>query len=102
MMHLVDQNLTALARLCQKYEVQALELFGSAARGEFDPASSDLDFLVAFLPQGNVDAADRYLGLLVDLEDLFQRKIDLVDVRAHRNPFFMAEALRTRVRLYAA
>src|ERR1700722_13160523 len=97
---IVDQHLEAIVRLRRRYEVQVLELFGSTARGEFNPASSDLDFLVAFLPEGNVDAADRYLGLLVDLEDLFNRKIDLVDVRAHRNPFFMAEALKHRVKLY--
>lgn len=98
----LEQYRGALAKLCLKYEVQLLELFGSAARGDFDPGSSDYDFLVAFLPTGNVNAADRYLGLLVDLENLLGRKIDLVDVRAHRNPFFMAEALRNRVKLYAA
>jgi hypothetical protein len=102
MNELVQKHRDALAGLCKKYEVQLLELFGSAARGEFDPHSSDLDFLVAFLPKGSLDAADRYLGFLVELEDLFLLKIDLVDVRAHRNPFFMAEALKNRVKLYAA
>jgi hypothetical protein len=32
---------------------------------------------------------------------LFGGKVDLVDVRAHRNPYFMAEALRHREMLYA-
>jgi predicted nucleotidyltransferase len=91
-----------IAELCLRYEVHLLELFGSAARGDFNPDSSDYDFLVAFLPTGKVNAADRYLGLLVDLQDLLGRKVDPVDVRAHRNPFFRAEALRHRVRLYAA
>jgi len=98
----LEQCREALAELCMRYEVQLLELFGSAARGDFDPSSSDYDFLVAFLPKGNVNAADRYLGRLMDLENLLGRKVDLVDVRAHRNPFLMAEALRNRVRLHAA
>jgi predicted nucleotidyltransferase len=49
------------------------------------------------------NAADRYLGLLVDLEDLFGgRKIDLVSYRAMRNPYFKQVVDRTRVLLYAA
>ncbi len=92
----------SLYRLCETFEVERLDLFGSAARGDFDPAKSDLDFLVVFRREGNLGAADRYLGLLAALEDLFQRKIDLVDIAAARNPYFMAEALKHRVMLYAA
>jgi hypothetical protein len=91
-----------LAELCNHYEVRQLELFGSAARGDFDSARSDLDFLVIFRPDSRMSAADRYLGLLADLENLFERKVDLIDVRAHRNPYFMAEALKHRKVAYAA
>jgi hypothetical protein len=48
------------------------------------------------------NAADRYLGLLIDLEDLFARKIDLVTYSSIRNPFFKQVVDQTRVRLYAA
>ena len=37
-----------LEKLCRRYQVWRLELFGSAASGEFDPNTSDLDFLVMF------------------------------------------------------
>jgi uncharacterized protein len=57
---------------------------------------------VLFRRGGRLGAADRYLGLLNALEDLFGRKIDLVDVSAARNPYFIAEALKHRVKLYAA
>ena len=43
---LLQANLQPLRELCERYGVQKLELFGSAARGEFDPAHSDLDFIV--------------------------------------------------------
>lgn len=92
----------SLCRLCETFEVERLDLFGSAARGDFDPVKSDLDFLVVFRREGKLGAADRYLGLLAALEDFFHRKIDLVDVAAARNPYFMAEALKHRVMLYAA
>lgn len=38
----------ALAELCQRFGAQRLEPFGSAVRdGHFDPARSDIDFLVS-------------------------------------------------------
>ena len=50
-MHPVVQNkLAALKDLCTRYRVERLDLFGSAAQDDFDPESSDLDFLVEFAP----------------------------------------------------
>ena len=43
---LLQVKLQPLRELCERYGVEKLELFGSAARGEFDPAHSDLDFIV--------------------------------------------------------
>ena len=37
-----------LRDLCRRFHVRRLEVFGSAARGDFDPARSDIDFLVEF------------------------------------------------------
>ena len=43
---LVADKRDELNCLCQKYHVRRLDMFGSAASGEnFDPQSSDLDFL---------------------------------------------------------
>ena len=44
------EHAAALADLCRRHRVQRLELFGSAATGQDDPARSDLDFLVEFEP----------------------------------------------------
>jgi len=98
----VEKQQPALHALCRKYGVQRLGLFGSAARGGFDPARSDIDFVVEFADFSVENAADRYLGLLVDLEDLFGRKIDLVSYPAIRNPYFKQIVDQTRVSLYAA
>src|SRR5262244_388898 len=37
-----------LRALCRRFHVRRLDLFGSAARGDFDPERSDTDFLVEF------------------------------------------------------
>jgi hypothetical protein len=41
----VSEKTSKLAELCRRFGVERLELFGSAATGAFDAASSDLDFI---------------------------------------------------------
>jgi predicted nucleotidyltransferase len=49
MVTIIEDNMARLIELCQQYKVARLDVFGSAASGKFDPASSDLDFLVEIL-----------------------------------------------------
>ena len=92
-----------LRKICARYRVGRLELFGSAATGkDFDPNTSDLDFLVEFLPLRPGEYADAYFGLLEALEELFGRRVDLVMARAVTNPYFLESINRTRKVLYAA
>jgi predicted nucleotidyltransferase len=82
--------------------VRRLEVFGSAATGRFNPESSDLDFLVELEPGSHGELADRYLGLLTDLERLFGRPIDLLMPAAVNNPYFLKQIESSRTLLYAA
>jgi hypothetical protein len=99
---LIEEHRDAIDALCRKFGVERLELFGSAAQGRSDPQRSDVDFLVLFKRPRAIDAADQYFGLVEGLQQLLQRKVDLVDIEAARNPYFIADALRHRVKLYAA
>lgn len=99
---LIGEQRLGIERLCRQYSVNRLELFGSAATGEFDPAKSDLDFLVEFRPLPPIEEADAYFGLLHGLEDLFHRKVDLVVAEAIRNRFLKRSIDSTRTLLYAA
>ncbi len=102
-MNAVVANLrTELAELCRRYPVQRLELFGSAADDRFDPARSDLDFLVEFLPLAEGEHADAYFGLRESLESLFGRPIDLVMTKAIRNRYFLQQIAPTRTLMVAA
>lgn len=102
MISLLEQHRSDLDRLCRKHLVRRLEVFGSAADGSFQPETSDLDFLVDYLPEAEGHCDDAYFGLLFDLEDLFHRKIDLVMDRAIRNPYFRAGVDQSRQVIYAA
>nr|WP_191059743.1 nucleotidyltransferase domain-containing protein [Geminicoccus harenae] len=80
-------RLPEIRALCGKYGVRRLELFGSAARGDFDPARSDIDLLVDYLPDyGGVQPSVAYFQLLFDLEALLGRPVDLTVRRVVRNP----------------
>ena len=99
---IATQHSAELADLCRRYRVQRLELFGSAASDRFQPATSDLDFLVEFQPLAEGEHADAYFGLRESLEALFGRSIDLVMTKAIRNRYFLEAIKPTRTTLYAA
>ncbi len=80
-----------LKALCERRGVERLALFGSALRDDFDPGRSDLDFCVEFQPMTLHEHAESYFGLLEDLEELFTRRVDLVEVRAVSNPCLRRE-----------
>ncbi len=69
-----------LRDLCRRFRVRRLEVFGSAARGDFDPARSDIDFLVEFA--GDDDDLARFVDFKQALESLLARRVDLVDRKA--------------------
>jgi predicted nucleotidyltransferase len=98
----IRENSAALEELCRRFRVRRLELFGSAASAEFDPATSDLDFLVDFEELEPEAYADTYFGLLEGLSALFRRQVDLVMVTAVKNPYFLESIERSRTLLYAA
>ena len=102
MLSLITAQQSEIERLCRQYSVNRLELFGSAARGDFNPATSDLDFLVEFHALPPAEEADAYFGLLRDLKELFGRKVDLVVAEAIRNRYLQRSVDSTRTLLYAA
>lgn len=102
MIRLLYERRDEIAQLCRRHRVTRLEVVGSAASGNFDPETSDLDLLVEFLPLGPGERADAYFGLLEDLRELFGRPVDLVMTRAIRNPYFRQAIEQTREVLYAA
>jgi uncharacterized protein len=87
----IEARRTALEDLCQRHGVARLALFGSALRDDFDPNTSDLYLAVKFSPMSPSEHAGAYFGLLEDLENLFARRVDLVEIGAVRNPYLRRE-----------
>ena len=100
---LIQEKRADIAALCRRYRVRHLEIFGSAARGaDFDPGSSDADFLVEFEPGSAVPPLDEFFGFRADLSRLLERPVDLVEAGAIRNPYVLASINRTKQVVYAA
>jgi len=102
MLTLIEQHRQRIADLCSQYGVKRLEVFGSAARADFDPTRSDVDFFYEFDSTDDSALADRFFGLKADLEKLLDRRVDLVSAPDVTNPYFLLVANRNRQTLYAA
>lgn len=95
------ERVPALVELAQRHGVQRLDLFGSAARGEAR-AGSDVDVLVVFEPSSPAVHAERYFGLLEELEALLGAPVELVEEKAISNPYLLEAVARDRVPIYEA
>ncbi len=64
---------------------------GTTSTAGGDRGRSDLDLLVEFSPMSPQEHAEAYFGLLEDLESLFGRRVDLLELGAVRNPCLRQE-----------
>lgn len=81
----VEVSRPALARLCRKYGVRKLSLFGSASRRELR-STSDVDLLVEFGPASSASLFD-FPAIQQEFSALFgNRSVDLVPPEVLRNP----------------
>jgi len=88
-----------IENICRELRLQRLDLIGSATRDDFSDGS-DMDVLVTF--EGDENFFDRYFTLKERLEEIFQRKVDVIEERAIKNPFFRKTVNRDRVKVYGA
>lgn len=99
----IESHREELRELCRRFHVRRLDLFGSAARGDFDPERSDIDFLVEF-DRGHPEALsfNTYFDFKEALEALLGRSVDLVEPGAVRNPYLKASIEASREPVFEA
>ncbi len=98
----MEQKLDAIAALCERFQVERLDAFGSVLRSDFDPELSDIDLLVKFKPVSGYARVDAYFNLRDELRALLGNEIDLVMTDAVKNRYISQEIERTKQLLYAA
>ena len=87
----------ALVRLCRRYHVRRLDLFGSRAKGTAEDGS-DVDLLVEFEP-GHVPGLLGFTALRQELASLLGEEVDLVS-GGGLSPYMREEILASRSPLY--
>lgn len=102
MVKLIGDKQNELKELCSRFSVKTFEVFGSAAEESGFDETSDLDFLVEFLPMTPAEHSDAYFGLLNALKELFGRAVDLLEAKAINNPYLLESINHHRIQLYAA
>jgi len=88
-----------IQNICRELRLQRLDLIGSATRDDFSD-NSDIDVLITF--EGDENLFDRYFSLKEKLEEIFKRKVDVIEERAVKNPFFRKTVNRDRIKVYGA
>ena len=98
----IAHHCTGIATFCKRFHTSRLEVFGSAARvDDFNPATSDVDFLIEF-DEGTTPGLHDFFGAKTALEHLLGRAVDLIEPGAVRNPYVLASINRNREAVYAA
>ena len=100
-MKLIELNKKRIVALCKKHKVNKLFAFGSILTDKFND-ESDVDLLVDFdrTQIELLDYADNFFGFQFALEKLFNRKVDITEDSAVRNPYFRQELDETKTLIY--
>lgn len=92
----LDEIRRIASPIAQRYDIAALYLFGSYARGEATP-KSDLDFRV---DRGGIKDMLELGGLYSDLEAGFDKPLDVLTTQM-LSPAFLDRVRREEVLIYA-
>lgn len=98
-MRLIKRYMKEIEALCKKHKVTRLFVFGSILTDRFNE-ESDIDFVVDFDRENVTDYFDYYFNLKYALEDLFKRKVDLLEEQTIRNPYLKKSVDQTKTLIY--
>jgi hypothetical protein len=98
-MIIVDQNIEDLKKLCTRYNVEKMYLFGSVLNANFNK-ESDIDFLVKFKPIELSKYFDNYREFKENLEKLLEREVDLIEEQTLRNPILINSINKSKALIY--
>lgn len=98
-MELITKHIEELNALCEKHMVKELFAFGSIISGPLKK-TNDLDFLVEFEDIDLYDYFDNYMDLKESLEELFDIKVDLLEIQTLKNPILKRSIDRNKKLIY--
>jgi hypothetical protein len=97
---IIKDRRTVFEHICQSCRVQKLYAFGSSVSEKFDPSASDIDLLVVMDIINPMEKGELLMNFWDQLEDFFQRKVDLLTPSSIKNPFLNENIEATKVLIY--
>jgi len=92
-------HIEQIKQLCNTHNVNSLFAFGSVVSDKL-VATSDIDLVVDIDDTDPLDYSDNYFDLKSQLEHIFNRKVDLLEDKAIKNPFLKQQIDSTKVLIY--
>jgi uncharacterized protein len=98
-MNFIKNHNKDILNLCKKHKVRSLYAFGSVLTDKFNN-ESDVDLIVDFENLDVLDYGDNYYNLKFSLENILKRKVDLLEEKAIKNPYFIKTLNKNKVLIY--
>lgn len=98
---LIEMRRREIVAACRRHGVRRLTVFGSTLREDFNPDTSDIDLAVEFGPPHSGSVARQYFDFKTELEKLFGRPVDLIELRAMSDTRLKRIIERNQVPVYA-
>ena len=98
-MNALTKHIDQVRKLCGSNKVRSLFAFGSVLTEDFK-VDSDIDLTVEIDQKDPLSYSDSYFNLKFQLEQLFQRKVDLLERKSIKNPYLKAQIEQTQVLIY--
>ena len=99
-MHL-DRYKDDINKLCLENKVKTLYVFGSVLTNQFTK-KSDIDLVVDIDSNDPFEYADSYFNLKFALQDLFKRKVDLLENKAIKNQYIRENIEKSKMLIYGS
>lgn len=96
----IENKIEKLISLCNKYKVKKIFVFGSIAKGNFNPKTSDVDLIIEIEDLPPSEKGELIMKLWSELEALFARKVDLLTNLNIKNPYLRNEIENSKYLIY--
>lgn len=95
----IENHIEAIKHLCEIHQVEAMYLFGSALRENYDK-TSDIDFLVSFEKFDLAEYFENYMSFKKELSVLLNREVDLLEEQTLKNPVLIESIENSKKLIY--
>lgn len=96
----IQEQLVDFTTICRLYNVKSLYAFGSSTTDLFDQNSSDIDLIIEVDEDDPLERGEKLLAIWDDLEEFFQRKVDLLSMSSIKNPILRKNIDASKILIY--